>query len=182
MKKKDNHSSTPIDEIPCPFDKVPYNLVPGYESGYGCPVCKSIAMYHIAIPAKETPTTIDEQINEIRATPEGQREMDHWRGQMVMVRDMADQLKKKNVSVREVARRMKTSPSHVHRILNLDSNLKISTLWRFAKALDLDFRIDFCESKHVETFEIPKNDIPGLKELSEQILAMRNDIADLKKK
>jgi len=37
----------------CPFDDVPYNEVPGYEPGYGCPVCKAIGLYHLPVPANK---------------------------------------------------------------------------------------------------------------------------------
>jgi len=36
-------------ETLCPFDNVPYNEVPNYKSGFGCPVCKAIGQYHLPI-------------------------------------------------------------------------------------------------------------------------------------
>lgn len=37
----------------CPFDNIAYSKVPGYVSGYGCPVCKAIGQYHLPVPVKE---------------------------------------------------------------------------------------------------------------------------------
>lgn len=34
----------------CPYDDVAYERVPGYVSGYGCPVCKAISFYHLPVP------------------------------------------------------------------------------------------------------------------------------------
>ena len=34
------------DRRPCPFAGVAYSKVPGYVSGYGCPVCKGIGPAH----------------------------------------------------------------------------------------------------------------------------------------
>jgi len=36
-------------EIHCPYDGVAYSSVPGYISGYGCPVCGAIGAYHLPI-------------------------------------------------------------------------------------------------------------------------------------
>lgn len=36
-------------EILCPYNEVPYNEILGYISGYGCPVCKAIGVFHIPI-------------------------------------------------------------------------------------------------------------------------------------
>ena len=40
-------------EKPCPFHGVPYSEIPGYELGYGCPVCKAIGLYHLPVPANK---------------------------------------------------------------------------------------------------------------------------------
>lgn len=37
------------NEIYCPYDDTSYNQVPGYVSGYGCPVCKAIGVYHLPV-------------------------------------------------------------------------------------------------------------------------------------
>jgi hypothetical protein len=49
------------DEKPCPYDGIAYSKVPGYVSGYGCPVCKGIGPYHLPIP--ETQVTAVLQSN-----------------------------------------------------------------------------------------------------------------------
>ena len=36
-------------EVCCPYDGVAYSKVPGYISGYGCPVCGAIGQYHLPI-------------------------------------------------------------------------------------------------------------------------------------
>lgn len=36
----------------CPYDGVPYDEVPGYISGYGCPACGAISFYHLPVPLK----------------------------------------------------------------------------------------------------------------------------------
>jgi hypothetical protein len=33
---------------PCPYDGVQFKRVPGYEEGYGCPVCKGLS-YHLLL-------------------------------------------------------------------------------------------------------------------------------------
>lgn len=33
----------------CPYDGIPYNKVPGYADGYGCPYCKAIGANHIEV-------------------------------------------------------------------------------------------------------------------------------------
>ncbi len=33
----------------CPYHNIPYENVPGYVSGYGCPVCKGIGESHLLI-------------------------------------------------------------------------------------------------------------------------------------
>jgi hypothetical protein len=33
----------------CSYDGIAYSKVPGYISGYGCPVCKGIGPYHLPI-------------------------------------------------------------------------------------------------------------------------------------
>jgi hypothetical protein len=45
------------DEELCPYDKTSYQAIPGYVTGKGCPVCKSIADYHLPVPKKESETT-----------------------------------------------------------------------------------------------------------------------------
>lgn len=37
-------------EKPCPYDGIAYSQVPGYVSGYGCPVCEAISAYHLPVP------------------------------------------------------------------------------------------------------------------------------------
>ena len=37
----------------CPYDGIAYNKVPGYEPGYGCPICKAIGQYHLPVPIKK---------------------------------------------------------------------------------------------------------------------------------
>ncbi len=36
---------------PCPYTGLAYSEVPGYISGYGCPVCKGIGPSHLTLPA-----------------------------------------------------------------------------------------------------------------------------------
>ena len=36
--------------VMCPYEGVKFKLVPGYDAGYGCPVCKGLS-YHIPISA-----------------------------------------------------------------------------------------------------------------------------------
>lgn len=36
-------------EVYCPYDGIAYSKVPGYISGYGCPVCGAIGQYHVPI-------------------------------------------------------------------------------------------------------------------------------------
>lgn len=33
----------------CPYDGISYSKVPGYVSGYGCPVCKAIGPHHLPV-------------------------------------------------------------------------------------------------------------------------------------
>lgn len=36
-------------EQPCPYTGIAYSNVPGYVTGYGCPVCKAIGPSHLTI-------------------------------------------------------------------------------------------------------------------------------------
>jgi len=36
-------------KLMCPYNKIPYRKLPGYFSAYGCPICKSICMYHLKL-------------------------------------------------------------------------------------------------------------------------------------
>ena len=36
-------------EVYCPYDGIAYSKVPGYISGYGCPVCGGIGQYHLPV-------------------------------------------------------------------------------------------------------------------------------------
>lgn len=47
-----------FDERYCPYDGVAYSKVPGYVSGYGCPVCKAISSYHLPIPRNQDRVTM----------------------------------------------------------------------------------------------------------------------------
>lgn len=38
-----------IRKVKCPYDGIPYNKVPGYVDGYGCPYCKGIGANHIEV-------------------------------------------------------------------------------------------------------------------------------------
>lgn len=41
-----------IQLVPCPYTGIAYSRVPGYVSGYGCPVCKGIGIEHLTVEAK----------------------------------------------------------------------------------------------------------------------------------
>lgn len=49
-------------EMACPYNGVAYNQVPGYRSGYGCPVCGAISFYHLPIPLPEYRETTKEYV------------------------------------------------------------------------------------------------------------------------
>jgi hypothetical protein len=36
-------------QVLCPYDGIAYSQVPGYVSGYGCPVCEAISFYHVPV-------------------------------------------------------------------------------------------------------------------------------------
>ena len=38
------------NENHCPYNGVAYSQVPGYDPGYGCPICKGIGLRHLPIP------------------------------------------------------------------------------------------------------------------------------------
>jgi len=42
-----------INERLCPYDGKLYEQVPGYISGYGCPVCKGIGNFHLPVPKEK---------------------------------------------------------------------------------------------------------------------------------
>lgn len=43
------HHEPNENEDACPYDGIAYSQIPGYISGYGCPICKGIGPYHLPI-------------------------------------------------------------------------------------------------------------------------------------
>ena len=41
------------EETHCPYDGIANSQIPGYVSGYGCPVCKAIGAYHVPVGHEE---------------------------------------------------------------------------------------------------------------------------------
>lgn len=52
-----------VEAIDCPHARTPYRDVPGYVSGYGCPVCKGVGPAHVKVVAIN-PELLREAYNE----------------------------------------------------------------------------------------------------------------------
>lgn len=49
IKKRISIFIARLFKLRCPYNMIPFRNVPGYEQGYGCPVCKSITFYHLEL-------------------------------------------------------------------------------------------------------------------------------------
>ncbi|MBI4872184.1 MAG: helix-turn-helix transcriptional regulator [Candidatus Riflebacteria bacterium] len=66
---------------------------------------------------------------------------------MDLARELQARLDDSGLSLREVAKRMGTSPTQVGRILRLETKISIATLWKFARVLGCTVAV--CVSKDV---------------------------------
>lgn len=84
-------------------------------------------------------------LDRIQGNPKGARHLHRYRQLFGIARRIRERMEEKNISVRELARAMGTSPSQVQRVVSLTgpTNLTLDTMMRAAEAvgLEVEFRL-----------------------------------------
>jgi transcriptional regulator with XRE-family HTH domain len=92
-------------------------------------------------------TTVDKHIRKLESSKKGKREVRELEAELKVAQQMWGLMESRGLSIRDVSRKMGTSPSQIHRVLSFEVSTSLSTLVRFADAVDCSFDIVFT-AKH----------------------------------
>lgn len=101
-------------------------------------------------------TTVERQIADARKNARTRARMDQQRASMLLVRDLTAAFEASGLGLRELARSMDTSPSQVRRILEGETDIGLSTLWRFVRAMGCTFELKVSRDQERVQPEVPE--------------------------
>ncbi len=88
-------------------------------------------------------TEVDRQIREARQDKRTSNRMDEFHASSIIAWEMSEIMDKRNLNLLVIAKSMGISAERLRRILDFEALPSLSTIWKFARAVDCNLKVSF---------------------------------------